>query len=1088
MFYMALSVSIVSFVNACATAEGSAQRFVEIPALEAGIAFQNLLPYTDSLNPYTYKSFFNGGGVGIGDLDGDDLPDLIFTGNLADNAVYLNRGNWIFEDVTELSGLGGKGAWNSGVTLADVNGDGLLDVYLCKSGPPGGPNRRNELRINQGDGTFVDIADQVGLDELGFSIQGVFFDYDRDGDLDLYLLSNSIRPTGGFDLRPGQREVRDTTGGNKLFRNEIVETGRLTFTDVSAETGIYGSSIGFGLGVAVGDVNGDEWPDLYVSNDFFERDYLYINRGGSAGFVERLTDLVPEIAMGAMGADMADVDGDGTPEIFVSEMLPKDPTRYRSKTVFESYFTQRTASRAGYHRQFGRNVLLQNDGTGRFADIGRMAGVEATDWSWGAFFADLDNDGWRDLYVTNGTFKDPLDQDYLRRVANSEQIREWISEGGEVVRRLIDSMPSEPISNVAFRNLTGEGFADATESWGLRQPSFSNGAAYGDLDGDGDLDLVVNVANGSPLLYRNQTDTFAHQARSLTVTLGDTISVANRLALGSKVAMYAGGSPQVAEAAYTKGFMSSVQPLLHFGLATSSADSVIVRWSSGGVQTVPVPPGSRALHIERSVDEPPLGAKGIWGGSNPMWQPAPWRHRESASDDTNAYPFLPEMHSAEGPALAVSGDVGGERLVFVGGAKGYASVVMTLSADGIWGRPDSTAFVGSTAFEHVEAVWADIDGDGDEDLIVGAGGDESVPAQSLLRLQVYRRNSSGDLELDPLAIGTSSDQLSCGALVAEDMDGDGDVDLFFGTHFKLGAYGQAAPSLLLDNDGTGRFTLASRFDHLDRVKAAVAIDFDGNGTSELVVAQEFGPVTVYGQRGGRYAPVAAGPSGLWQSLAILRTEGGTVAIIAGNHGLNSRLRASPAEPLTMWQVDIDSNGALEQFLSVGARSTDIPLVQLQDLVAKVPLLRKRYTRFKAFAKTTTTDVLAGAKPTRVLAATELRSGVLRWDLTSDTLSFRPLPDVGQTTTTRALAIGDGASPIIYCAGNFSYVKPEFGGQMSGFGVAFVMGADGKLTHVRNAFPYLRGEVRGLRYHAGSLIAARNEDTPLCYNIKLDRIQ
>ena len=1082
------SVGVGLFGISCTDVKDSPKRFAQVSAPGAGIDFQNLLPYTDSLNPYTYKSFFNGGGVGIGDLNGDDLPDLIFTGNLVNNAVYLNRGNWTFQDVTDQSGLGGEGAWNAGVTLADVNGDGLLDVYLCKSGSPGGPNRRNELRINQGDGTFSDLASQVGLDELAFSIQGVFFDYDRDGDLDLYLLSNSIRPTGGFDLRPGQREVRDTTGGNKLFRNELAETGRLNFTDVSEQTGIYGSSIGFGLGVAVGDVNGDDWPDLYVSNDFFERDYLYINKGGSAGFAERLTDLVPEIAMGAMGADMADLDGDGMPEIFVSEMLPSDPARYRSKTVFESYFTQRMSSRAGYHEQFGRNVLLQNDGTGRFADVGRMAGVEATDWSWGALFADLDNDGPRDLYVANGTFKDPLDQDYLRRVANSEQIREWITEGGEVVRRLIDSMPSEPVSNIAFRNLGGGRFADSTASWGLQLPSFSNGAAYGDLDGDGDLDLVVNVANGSPLLYENRTDTIGSRNRSLTVTLRDTISVANRLALGSRVEVYSGGQAQVAEAAYTKGFMSSVQPQLHFGLGGSYADSVTVQWSSGGVQTVLVPRGTRIVAIERLVVGQPPAAEEILGGSDPLWRAAPWRHHESASDDTNAYPFLPEMHSSEGPALAISTAASGERWVFVGGAKGYASVIMTLSENGVWGRPDSSAFVSSIAVEHVEAVWADIDGDGDEDLITGAGGDEAIPAQASLQVQVYRTSSDGVLQLDLTATESLPHDVSCGALVAHDFDDDGDIDLFFGTHFRSSAYGQVAPSALFENDGNGRFTTSYRFEEIDRVKAAIAVDLNRDGKAELVVAQEYGPVRVFERRDGRYVAVASGPSGLWQSLAAVPTGGGNIAIIAGNHGLNSRLRATPTAPLTMWLVDIDDNGAPEQFLSAGPRGADIPLVQLQDLVAKVPLLRKRYTRFKAFAKTTTTDILTGATPTRVLEATELRSGVLRWDAWSDTLSFEPLPDVGQTTTIRALAVSDGAVATVFCAGNFSYVKPEFGGQMSGFGAAFWFAPDDKLTPVRDGFPYLRGEVRALRYHAGMLIAARNQDTPLCYDLQAKLVQ
>ena len=1064
--------------------------FILLEAGSIGIDFRNNLPYTDALNPYTYKSFFNGGGVAIGDLNGDNLPDIILTGNFVDNGIYINRGDWTFEDITQSSGLAGARAWNSGVTLADVNGDGLLDVYLCKSGLPGGPNRRNELRINQGDGTFLDVASEVGLDELGFSIQGVFFDYDRDGDLDMYLLSNSIRSTGGYDLRPSQRELRDTAGGNKLFRNLLVEEGRLRFDDVSEASGIYGSSIGFGLGVAVGDINGDLWPDLYVSNDFFERDYLYVNKGGVAGFDESLLELVPETATGAMGADMADVTGDGAPEIFVSEMLPSDPKRYRSKTVFETWATRATARSAGYGEQFGRNVLLTNDGTGRFAETGRQLGVEATDWSWGALFADLDDDGWRDLYIANGTFKDPLDQDYLRRVANDQQIRQWIREGGEVVRRLIDSMPSSPQPNVAYHNLHGSGFADSTVAWGLDVPSFSNGSAYGDLDGDGDLDLVVNVANSAPLLYRNDLGTGRpQQHRSITVSLRDTLSVANRFAIGSRVEVYTDNGRQVAEAQYAKGFLSSVEPQLHFGLGDTRVDSVVVYWSSGGREVAYAPATKRLVQFTRTLGGTVSPAEPIAAGTDPAWREAPWSHRESRHDDGERYPFLPEMHSAEGPAFAVSSPGGrGSRLVFVGGAKDYSSAIVSYTPGGGWGKLDTLPFADQRSAEHVEAVWVDLDSDGDEDLVVGCGGDEYPGMIGVAGVQVYRRNADGRLTFDPGAVGSFTNGFASGALVSFDADGDGDPDLFVGTHFPFGAFGTAAPSMVLLNDGTGRFSPAPAspaFNDLDRVKAAIAVDLDGDGVPELVTAQEFGPVSIFVREGGQWLKRAAGPHGLWQSLAVVPTASGGFDIIAGNHGLNSRLRGTPTSPLVFWQVDIDGNGAPEQFLAAGPADQDIPLVQLPDLLARVPVLRKRFTRFKAFAKTTTADLVGAAKPLRRLRAEELRSGVLRWDRVSDTLTFEPLPPLVQRTTLRAIAIQAevDANPIVYCAGNYSYVKPEYGGQHSGRGVALrYVPTSGAYAVVPNEFPYLVGEVRALAYSNNLLFAGRNNAPPCVTNL------
>ncbi|NOT73315.1 MAG: VCBS repeat-containing protein [Cyclobacteriaceae bacterium] len=497
---------------------------------ESGINFQNDLTFTDQFNPYTYRNFFNGAGVAIGDINNDGLLDVYLAGNQVDNKLYLNQGGLTFKDITDQAGVACKGVWSTGVTFADINSDGLLDIYVCKSGNPVGEHRNNELFINNGDLTFSEKSKEYGLDITGLSVQASFFDYDKDGDLDCYLLTNSIKSVGAYDLVKDHRNIPDTLGGNRFFIND---NGK--FKDHSEQAKIYRSDIGFGLGITLGDFNDDTWIDIFVSNDFFERDYLYINDQHGA-FKESLTDYFESISMGSMGADFADLDNDGDPELFVTEMLPDSLNRKKTKTIFESWNKYQLNLENGYYHQFPRNVLHKKTGSDNYVEVGRLAGISATEWSWGALLFDMDNDGKRDIFIANGIYKDLLDRDYLTYTGEKDNVREIIKQEKHAILKLIDLMPSSTFPNYAFRNEGDLNFENSAVAWGLGDPMFSSGSAYGDFDNDGDLDLVVSNINASAVLYRNNSDSSKY--KSITVSLSSKGK--NTFETGANIKVYCG--------------------------------------------------------------------------------------------------------------------------------------------------------------------------------------------------------------------------------------------------------------------------------------------------------------------------------------------------------------------------------------------------------------------------------------------------------------------------------------------------------------------------------------------------------------------
>ena len=1058
-------------------------------SLMPGIDFRNDLQYTEELNPYTYRNFYNGGGVGIGDFDNDGLVDVYLTGNLVENKLYRNLGDFRFEDVTVRAGVACPGSWSTGVAVVDVNADGLQDLYVCKAGPPAGEQiagmtgvRHNELFINQGDLTFREASAEYGLDVVGLSVHAAFFDYDRDGDLDCYLLNNSTRATTGYDLREGLREVPDPEGGNKLFKNLLTETGTTRFEDVTEVAGIYSSSIGFGLGVTVGDVDQDGWPDLFVSNDYFERDYLYYNQRDGT-FREALTEHLPEISKGSMGADLADLDNDGLPELFVTEMLPADERRYKTKAAFEGWNRYQLYRDQGYHQQFSRNVLQWNRGGGNFSEVGRLAGVAATDWSWGALLFDMDNDGLRDIFVANGTGKDLLDQDYINFNGSPQAVRRMLFEEGKGITDIIDQIPSEALGNGVFRNQGGMRFQDVSEEWGLDQATFSNGSAYADLDNDGDLDLVVNNVNDRVGVYRNNSEEPSRMIRLQSVQAG------NPDAIGARGTAVSGGLERLtysSELHPMRGFQSTVDKRLHVPAATYAVE---VTWPDGQQDAFRLPDtGKVVTFVQRRFipQQPTLDLdEEIELAAHPPFLPklttvevststGPITHREDATTDFNRDPLLFLGINNEGPALAtadLNGD--GRSDLYLGGAAGYPGQLLLSETDGTYRPLAEDLLAADAASENVAATFFDADGDGDQDLYVANGSNQFGPASSALLDVLYLNQGAGRWTKSDQLLPNNRRFVASSCVRAHDVDGDGDEDLFVGGRFKPGTYGVPTDSYLLLNDGRGQFTAADipALRELGMVTDAVWLDVDDDPELELAVAAEWAPLRyLHFAPDGSYlsTDTVAGTRGLWTALAAADFDNdGHDDLAAGNHGLNSRLHASSDQPLELYINDFDGNGKAEQLITqYAADGRSYPLVLRDDLVKQLPSLRKTVPGYadyqgKTLAELFLPDVLARSVVHRV---EELRSLVVLNQTGGQKLVY--LPDEVQLAPIYALATTDlnqNGPPDLLAAGNQSVGRPELGIYAASFGSVLINRGGGAFTAMKpgESGVYLRGDVRAI---------------------------
>ncbi len=1059
-----IGVMTLLILSACQTKKKlvPASQFSIIPPSQSSITFQNNLAEDEEFNIIEYLYFYNGGGVAIGDLNNDGLSDIYFSSNQGSNKLYLNKGNFAFEDITSKAGVEGSGNWKTGVTMADVNADGLLDIYLCGVGRYKNFKGFNQLFINNGDLTFTESAEAFGLNFEGFSTHAAFFDYDRDGDLDMYLLNHSVHPQRSYGNISMRYQV-DSLSGDRLYQNQYTETGSSYFKNVTKEAGILSSQLGYGLGVGISDVNRDGFPDIYVSNDFAENDYLYINQQNGT-FSQESDMSLAHTSRFSMGNEIADLNNDLWTDILTMDMLPRDEGVIKTSAGEDSYEVYKFKLNFGYGKQVSRNTLQVNRGRidhGHviFSDVAQAAGLAATDWSWCPLAVDFDGDGLKDVFISNGIVRRPNDLDYINFISN-DSIQQASQDSDFILATM---MPEGKVSNFIFKNRGELTFEDKTNEWGLFLPGFSNGAAYSDLDNDGDPDLVVNQINGDALLYQNNSAS----TNFLKINLNSKSIKANQKAVGAKVIVTTGDHVQMQELFPSRGWCSSSDYPLMFGLLSLDSITVKVIWPDGNVNQQVVNAGEVTIEYDSNrnfYDESVVLPKSLLQEAVKI----SFKHQEDEFNAFNRESLIPHMISTAGPPLAIA-DINqdGWDDFFVGGAKGQAGSIFKQNSKGELLSLNTQAFAKHAMAEDTDASFFDADGDGDQDLVVVSGGQEEMEKFEFLSPRLYLNDGKGNFTHSVSAFSKIFLHASC--VKPADYDGDGDIDLFIGASVMPFLYGMSPVSFLLQNNGKGIFNYdpswlgQSTFDNPTRVrpgmvKDAAWIDLNKDSLLDLILVGEWMPVTVLiQQQDHRFLNQTSNykldkTKGWWNTCETGDFDGdGDLDLVLGNLGLNSRIKATSEKPLSMYLGDFDSNGGSDHIMVYFNGDYSYPFASRDQLVKQIPSLKKNFVHYKDYRDVKLEDIITPLQKgnSALMTVEQLQSVFLKNNAGSFEMIPLPLeaqyfPIYGIKTTD---INGDGKLDVLV-TGNMSATQPDFGSYDAGVGLVLLGDGAGNFVPMR----------------------------------------
>ncbi|MBO9613841.1 MAG: VCBS repeat-containing protein [Dyadobacter sp.] len=1048
-FFYLPAIFLLAFHFADIRAQNTLFRFLE--GKQTGIDFVNPVSETESQNVMSYEYYYNGGGVAVGDINNDGFDDLFFTSNMGSNKLYLNLGakgaKMKFKDITVSAGKGlegRKGGWKTGVTMADVNGDGLLDIHICYSGKVKDEDRKNQLFINQGNLKFIEQAKEYGLDNISYSTQAAFFDYDNDGDLDVMLLNHTTKKIDNMELAKFRTQT-DELAGNKLFENQ-----KNHFVEVTQKAGIHQYPLTFGLGIAIADVNQDGWQDIYVTNDYNEPDYLYINNHDGT-FKDVTRQYFRHLAQFSMGIDVADFNNDGLPDIISLDMLPEDNQRQKLLQLQENYEAFELMVRQDLQKQYMRNMLQLNNGDGTFSEIAQFAGVSNTDWSWTPLFADFDNDGFKDLFVSNGYLRDYTNKDFLKYWGDYK-IKRAVDKEPFQLMDLVKAMPSTALANYIFKNNRDLTFSNMQQPWGLEHASVSSGAVYADLDNDGDLDLVVNNINEPAFVYQN-TASESKNVNWLQLKLKQNDG--NAGGIGARVYLKSKGSLQYQEVNPNRGYLSCTPLRLHFGLGEATAvDTVKILWPDGTGQIVENVKANQLLVIEKSGEKADKsGKRDILNTLFQKQAPAiAYQHEGFSENDFKRQPLMLSMYSQTGPVVA-KGDVNKDGFddIFVSGDQNKQAKIWLQQKDGALREMPGFAVGDENTSAISAAVFFDANGDGYDDLYIAKGGYSLFePNTVALQDEIYLSDGKGGLSLSVLSVpNLKASSKSC--VRPFDFDKDGDLDLFVGGRIIPGRYPEAPASFLLVNDGKGRFQIReSPFFKIGMVTDAQWADLNGDSKPELVIAGEMMPVKVFSYNGKDFDDKTSDffqneESGFWNTIQIEDLDGdGKPDIVAGNLGQNSQIKASEKEPAELYFADFDKNGSIDSFFNFYIQGKSYPFVSRDELNDQIYPMRKKFAYYRDYANATMPEIIPAAELAKggKLEAKELRS--VCFMNRNGRFQKLPLPSRAQFSPVCTILTGDynhDGHKDLLLLGNKTDNRLKLGSMDANYGSLFV--GDGK---------------------------------------------